>query len=97
MFQRRAPALIAGALARAEAGGRERALAAELDRLLQAVESALLVEDDGLLRAHVDWLRETGPAHGFGRDELDAVLDEVARQMTGDLARAGAALERALG
>jgi methanogenic corrinoid protein MtbC1 len=95
-FQRRAPALIAAALAGVAPAGRERAFAAELDRLLQAVESALLVDDDQLLYDHVDWLRETGPAHGFARADVDAVLHEAARQMTGDLARAGAALGRAL-
>ena len=42
-------------------------LAEELQRVLQVVESALLVEEPALIEEHVQWLRDTGPAHGFAR------------------------------
>jgi methylmalonyl-CoA mutase cobalamin-binding subunit len=72
------------------------ALAEELQRVLQVVESALLVEEPALIEEHVQWLRATGPAHGFERSYIDAALAGLANAMNGDLQRAGTALHGAL-
>ena len=72
------------------------ALADELQRVLQVVESALLVEEPALIEEHVEWLRDTGPAHGFERALVDAALAALAAAMNGDLQRAGSALRAAL-
>ncbi len=68
----------------------------ELQRLLQVLESSLLVKEPVLIAEHVQWLRETGPAHGFELAHIDAALVALADAMNGDLQRAGAALRAAL-
>src|SRR5690242_965590 len=56
-------ALVAAALEVATNGDRgEFVLADELLRALEVVEGSLLIEDPDLLRGHVRWLQETGPA-----------------------------------
>ncbi len=71
-------------------------LVEELDRVLQVIESALLVEEPALIADHVQWLRETGPAHGFARTASDAALAGLADAMSGELQRVGEALHVAL-
>lgn len=72
------------------------ALGEELQRVLQVVESSLLVEDANLIDEHVQWLLDTGPAHGFERAHVDAALAALADAMNGELQRAGTALRAAL-
>ena len=69
----------------------------ELQRVLQVVESSLLLEEPVLIEEHVQWLHETGPAHGFATPDIDAALGALADAMDGDLQRAGTALRAALG
>jgi methanogenic corrinoid protein MtbC1 len=93
----RTHALVANALDAASNGdGPAFALADELRRALDVVEGSLLVDDPDLLRSHVRWLQDTGPAHGFARPLVDAALHALADGMSGDLARAGNALRVAL-
>ena len=67
-FASRSHALVAAAMAATSTSATATpALADELQRVLQVVESALLVEEPALIEEHVAWLRETGPAHGFER------------------------------
>jgi hypothetical protein len=73
------------------------ALAEELTRLLQVVESALLVQEPELVAEHVHWLRDTGPTHGFESARIDAALTALANAMDADIPRAGRALHAALG
>lgn len=75
---------------------RRDALSEELVRVLQGVESALLLDDPGLLDEHIQWLRDTGPAHGLPRVSLDAALSALAIAIDGDLKRAGHLLLAAL-
>ena len=56
------------------------ALGEELQRVLQIVESALLVEEAGLIDEHVQWLLESGPAHGFERAHVRAALCGAGRR-----------------
>jgi len=72
------------------------ALTEELQRVLQVVESALLVEEPALIGEHVQWLRDTGPAHGLERSFIDTALETLADAMDSDLQRAGMALRAAL-
>ena len=65
--------------------------------MLQVVESALLVEEPALIEEHVEWLRDTGPAHGFEpRACRRRARRRSPRAMNGDLQRAGSALRDAL-
>jgi methanogenic corrinoid protein MtbC1 len=72
------------------------ALAEELNRVLQVVESALLVDEPDLLDDHIRWLRDTGPEHGLERARIDATLLGLAAAMDADIPRAGTALRSAL-
>lgn len=94
----RGPTLIAIALDGAEAeGARPRAaIFEEITRVLQVVESALLLDEPRLVAEHLQWLRDTGPAHGFARVTIEATLTNLARAMDGDLGRAGDALRVAM-
>ncbi len=96
-FARRGHALV-GAATEASANGDTAALdlGDELQRVLQVVESALLVEEPALIEEHVQWLHETGPAHGFTLARIDAALAALADAMNDDLQRAGSALRAAL-
>jgi len=96
-FASRSHALVAAAMAATTVGDATPALAEEMQRVLQVVESALLVEEPALIEDHVAWLRETGPAHGINRASVDEVLATLAGAMNSDLQRAGAALREALG
>ena len=90
-------ALIAAAIETSTNGGTTSpVLGEELQRVLQVVESALLVEDAGLIDEHVHWLLDTGPAHGFERAHVNAALAALADAMNGELQRAGTALRAAL-
>jgi methanogenic corrinoid protein MtbC1 len=95
-FASRGHALVAASMPASTVGDAAPALADELQRVLQVVESALLVEEPALIEEHVRWLRETGPAHGFERAVVDATLDALAEAMNGNLQRAGSALRAAL-
>lgn len=75
---------------------RRGALSEELVRVLRGVESALLLDEPGLLDEHIQWLRDTGPAHGLPRASLDGALSALARAIDGDLKRAGHLLAAAL-
>ena len=66
-FASRGHALVAAAMPASTVGDTAPALADELQRVLQVVESALLVDELALIEEHVQWLRDTGPAHGFER------------------------------
>lgn len=94
---RRSHALV-GAATEASTNGDTAApdLGDELQRVLHVVESALLVEEPALIAEHVQWLRDTGPAHGFTRSHIDAALAALADGMNDDLQRAGSALRAAL-
>jgi methanogenic corrinoid protein MtbC1 len=96
-FARRGHALV-GAAAEASMNGDTAApdLGEELRRVLQVVESSLLVEEPELIAEHVQWLHDTGPAHGFTRARIDAGLAALADAMHDDLQRAGNALRAAL-
>jgi methanogenic corrinoid protein MtbC1 len=97
-FAAHSHALVGAAMAASTLGGTAApALADELQRVLQVVESALLVEEPALIEEQVQWLRDTGPAHGFERPSVDAALEALADTMSGDLQRAGNALRAALG
>jgi len=72
------------------------ALAEELHRVLQIVEGALLVREPALIEEYVQWLRDTGPSHGFALADIDTALAALAHAMNGDLQRAGMALRAAL-
>jgi methanogenic corrinoid protein MtbC1 len=74
----------------------ELALADELERTLQVVESALLVDEPDLVAQHVGWLRETGPTFGLARERVDGALHALADAMDVDISRAGHALREAL-
>ena len=75
---------------------RRHSLSEELARVLQVVEGALLLDEPGLLAEHIEWLRETGPAHGLPRASLDDALGALAAAIDGDLQRAGRLLSAAL-
>ena len=77
-FASRGHALVAAAMPASTVGDTAPALADELQRVLQVVESALLVDEPALIEEHVQWLRDTGPAHGFERPLVDAALDALA-------------------
>jgi methanogenic corrinoid protein MtbC1 len=97
LLSHRRNALVATALDAATNGdGGELDLADELQRVLGVVEGSLLIDDPDLLRGHVRWLQETGPAHGFARPMVDAALVALAEGMTLDLGRAGETLRVAL-
>lgn len=64
--------------------------------MLQTVEGALLVREPALIKEYVQWLRDTGPSHGFALADIDAALAALADAMNGDLRRAGMALRGAL-
>ena len=89
-------ALVAAAIPASTVGDTAPALADELQRVLQVVESSLLVEEPELIEEHVRWLRDTGPAHGFDGAVVAAALDALADAMNGSLQRAGNALRAAL-
>ena len=72
------------------------ALAEELHRVLQIVEGALLVQEPAVIAEYVQWLRDTGPAHGFALAAIDTALAALADSMSGGLQRAGMALRAAL-
>ncbi len=59
-------------------------------------KAALVVEEPALIEEHVQWLRDTGLAHGFALADIDAALAVLAEAMNGDLQRAGSALRAAL-
>jgi methanogenic corrinoid protein MtbC1 len=90
-------ALIAGAIdATTDADSTTAGHVEELRRVLQVLESSLLLQEPGLEAEHVQWLRATGPVHGFATADIDAALGALADAMDGDLQRAGAALRTAL-
>jgi len=96
-FARRSFGLVGIALAATEKGDNTTPrLGEELLRLLQVLESSLLVEEPVLIAEHVQWLRETGSAHGFDLARINAALVALADAMNGELRRAGAALRAAL-
>lgn len=96
-FVRRSHALVAAALeATTNDDTNAPALGEELQRVLQIVESALLVEEADLIDEHVRWLLDTGPAHGYERAHVRAALMALAGAMNGDLQRAGNALRAAI-
>jgi methanogenic corrinoid protein MtbC1 len=96
-FAARSPAFVSSAIdASANGSHSELALAEELTRVLQVVESALLVEEPELVAQHVHWLRETGPTHGFESARINAALSALANAMDVDIPRAGRALHAAL-
>ncbi len=93
----RSHALVAAALEATTSGDADRpALGEELQRVLQIVESALLVDEAELIREHVRWLLDTGPAHGFERAHVRDALEALAGAMSDELSRAGTALRAAL-
>ena len=79
------------------AGATPTALIEEVERVLQVIGSAMLVQESALIADHVQWLRETGPAHGFERTVIDSALAGLANAMRGELQPASAALRLALG
>ena len=93
----RSYALVAAAIAGGSNGNEPTpAPAEELVRVLQVVEGALLLEEPALIEEHIQWLQEMGPAHGFARVDIDAVLAALADTMDRDLPRASAMLRSAL-
>jgi hypothetical protein len=97
-FVARSPAFVGTAIEASANGSRsELALADELTRVLQVVESALLVDEPDLVAQHVQWLRDTGPTIGLTRTRIDAALTSLADAMDVDIPRAGGALREALG
>jgi hypothetical protein len=64
--------------------------------VLQVVEGALLLDEPGVIAEHIQWLRDTGPAHGLPQASLDDALHALAVAMDGDLQRAGHLLGAAL-
>ena len=72
------------------------ALADELDRVLQIVEAAILLDEPELIEEQVHWLHDTGPAHGFASAQIDAALEALALAMDREIPRAGGALRAAL-
>jgi methanogenic corrinoid protein MtbC1 len=96
-FATRSHAFVSTAIDASANGNRsELVLAEELSRVLQVVESALLVEEPNLVAQHVHWLRDTGPTHGFAPARIDAALTALANAMDADIPRAGRALHEAL-
>lgn len=73
------------------------ALHAELFRVLQVLESALTVADPTIAAQHVEWLRSTGPAHGFALVDIDAVLSALATVLATPLPDGAELLRDALG
>lgn len=71
-------------------------LVEELQRVLQVLESSLLLQEPVLVAEHVQWLRATGPVHGFARADIDMALAALADAMDGDLQRVGSALRTGL-
>ena len=70
------------------------ALAEEMRRLLAVVESALLVEEPGLVSSHLAWLRETAGAYGVGQRDVDDAVHELYDAMPAGLERARALLRQ---
>jgi hypothetical protein len=96
-FVRRHCALIAGAIdATTVEDDTTSGLVDELQRVLQVLESSLLLQEPRLIAEHVRWLHETGPTYGFALADIDAALVALADAMDGDLQRAGTALRTAL-
>ncbi len=96
-FAYRSHAVVAAAIEAAANGDTTASfLADELQRVLQVVESSLVVEEPALIEEHVQWLRDTGLAHGFALADINAALAVLADAMNGDLQRAGNALRAAL-
>ena len=90
-------ALVAGAIdATTRSPGTTAGLVEELQRVLQVLESSLLLQEPVLVAEHVQWLHETGPVHGFARADIDRALVALADAMDGDLQRAGTALRATL-
>lgn len=73
------------------------ALHDELLRVFRVLESALTVSDPGLAAEHVDWLRTSGPAHGFALADIDAALRALATAMETALPDGAELLRQALG
>jgi hypothetical protein len=89
--------LVAAALATTEGPALPSpALFDELQRVVLAVEAALLVAEPSLIDDHVGWLRETGPRHGLPLGMIDAALVALADQMNEGLERPGRTLRAAL-
>ncbi len=96
-FVHRRHALVAAAIEATRNGDTAApVLGEELQRVLQVVESALLIEEANLIDEHVQWLLDTGPAHGFERAHVTTALAALADAMNGELQRAGTALRGAL-
>jgi methanogenic corrinoid protein MtbC1 len=96
-FAARSHAFVSTAIDASANGNRsELALADELDRVLQVVESALLVDEPDLVAQQVHWLRDTGPTHGVAAARIDAALTALADAMDAEIPRAGHALRDAL-
>lgn len=97
-FARRSYALVGVAIGTGPTGDSATlAMADELHRVLHVVEGALLLREPAAIDEQVQWLRDTGPARGFARADIDATLAALADAMDGDLQRAGAALRNSLG
>ena len=92
----RAPALVAAAVAAVGADGRRNEIAAEMTRVLQVIEGALLLGTRQLVAGQVRWLRETGPRHGVPRGEIDAALNALADELHEQFERAERTLRVAL-
>lgn len=96
-FAQRSHALVSVAIGAGTTGdGATFALAGELHRVLQIVEGALLLREPAVIDEQVQWLRDTGPSHGYAVADIDAALAALADAMSGDLQRAGAALRSSL-
>ena len=64
-------ALVAGAIdATTRSPGTTAGLVEELQRVLQVLESSLLLQEPVLVAEHVQWLHETGPVHGSPRTSI---------------------------
>jgi methanogenic corrinoid protein MtbC1 len=69
-------------------------LADEMSRLAAVVESALLVDEPGLVADHLAWLRATAPAYGIDAPEIDDAVRRLHDAIPADLARARALLSQ---
>jgi methanogenic corrinoid protein MtbC1 len=97
-LRRRSAALVAEAVANASRHTEHpERLADEIARLLLVVESAVLLDDEGMLIEHVRWLRAFGPEHAIAIEAVDIALAALTRALDGDLARLGRMLESSAG
>lgn len=89
----RRPWLVTGALGAAgDVGTKAGALSAELGRVLDVIEGALLLDDPGVLAEHLEWLRATSAAHAVPGSVLAAALRGLATELEEAAPRAAALL-----